>query len=209
MEYYVLIKGVHEIKPVNKEDIASMRVAPICCNVVLLKGEQNIIVDTGYHSFGKELVKKLEEHGLKPADIHTVINTHLHFDHIGNNHLFGNSKWVINRGIWYPDSRVDVYENIEDIKIPEVELIDTPGHLEGHTSVVFSCDGKTIVVAGDAVNDYNIINPDLDIESYQKRPGVKESMKKIFLIADVIIPGHGDIIEEDRLRELKKIVDSW
>ncbi len=38
-----------------------------------------------------QLVKALEQHGIHPEEVTTVINTHFHVDHVSNNHLFSNS----------------------------------------------------------------------------------------------------------------------
>jgi len=67
-------------------------------NVLLLRsGGRNILLDTGpgekedarfretYAMGGPTLAEGLAAHGLSPADIHLVVNTHLHFDHAGGN----------------------------------------------------------------------------------------------------------------------------
>jgi len=82
-----------------------------------IKGdEKNILVDTGY-SIDHNLLKYFEPHisryfvrskkqelptalkqiKIQPEDIDIVINTHLHFDHCTNNHLFGNAEWIVQR----------------------------------------------------------------------------------------------------------------
>ena len=66
-----------------------------------------ILVDTGV-GWPTELVKEwkvvnrhaaeaLEEHDLSPADVHIVINTHLHFDHCGQNAVFKHAPFYIQR----------------------------------------------------------------------------------------------------------------
>ncbi|MBE2185065.1 MAG: MBL fold metallo-hydrolase [Anaerolineae bacterium] len=82
--------------PVNDET----NKVPMPSNVLLLQtGTQNILIDSGN---GSKIPEKLREHfqleyphgtlddalsrlGLMPADIHLVINTHLHNDHCGDN----------------------------------------------------------------------------------------------------------------------------
>ena len=78
------------------------------------------------------------------------------------------------------------------------------GNLSPHISVVVKTD-KTYVIAGDSVNEqiirkgmYNDIN---------NKEMVINSIKKIFSIADVIIPGHGRIIKGKNLEELKKKIE--
>jgi len=79
-------------------------------------GEKNILVDTGYsidplllkyfephissyfeRSEKQELPRALEQIKVQPEGIDIVINTHLHFDHCTNNHLFRNADWIVQR----------------------------------------------------------------------------------------------------------------
>ena len=76
--------------------------------LVLAEGER-IIIDTGigelpsqYEKFHvvrrnaeQTLQAQLKKFGLKPMDITVVVNTHLHFDHCGNNRLFRNARFYV------------------------------------------------------------------------------------------------------------------
>jgi Metallo-beta-lactamase superfamily. len=66
-----------------------------------------ILVDTGV-GWPTELVKEwkvvnrhaadaLAEHDLSPADVRIVINTHLHFDHCGQNAVFKHAPFYVQR----------------------------------------------------------------------------------------------------------------
>lgn len=76
------------------------------CLLIQTPGGKNILVDTGLSSkFDKNkkfldiyaisrkttLKDQLRDRGLSPADIHLVVNTHLHFDHAGGNTEFDES----------------------------------------------------------------------------------------------------------------------
>jgi len=75
--------------------------------LVLSEGER-ILIDTGigelfpqYRRFhtvkrnpDQSLRMQLQNFRLKPEDITIVINTHLHFDHCGNNELFKNARFM-------------------------------------------------------------------------------------------------------------------
>ncbi|MCJ2512691.1 MAG: MBL fold metallo-hydrolase, partial [Candidatus Thermoplasmatota archaeon] len=66
-----------------------------------------ILVDTGIGELPEKIVKyfkpdrsmtlekSLRKVGLSPEDITTVVNTHLHVDHCGNNHLFKGARFVV------------------------------------------------------------------------------------------------------------------
>ena len=44
-----------------------------------------------------QLVRALEQQGIRPEDVGTVINTHFHIDHVSNNHLFPKSLLYASR----------------------------------------------------------------------------------------------------------------
>lgn len=60
-------------------------------SVLLSDGRRHVIVDTGMPHESCQLVAALERRGLRPADIHILLNTHFHIDHVSNNSLFTNS----------------------------------------------------------------------------------------------------------------------
>jgi glyoxylase-like metal-dependent hydrolase (beta-lactamase superfamily II) len=90
--------------------------------LLIRAGRQNILVETGIGNKFDEKFKDiyniqhpttlmggLDELGLKPEDIHIVINTHLHFDHCGWNTrrldgktvaTFPRARYFIQRGEW-------------------------------------------------------------------------------------------------------------
>ena len=143
---------------------------------------ENIIVDTGignlpakyqkHHDVTRapdeELRLSLRKIGLQPRDITMVVNTHLHFDHCGNNKLFENSKFLIQtdeiRYAYFPDRfmRISYLRDFFDVegdylpvrggyKIEEgVEVLPTPGHTIGHQSVIVKWKNRNVVYTGDA-----------------------------------------------------------
>jgi len=173
-------------------------------NVVLVKNDKTILVDTGSRN-EIELIRNLQNFGLTPKDIDYVINTHLHLDHVGNDHLF--KKVIVHEAELnyslkhYPRPFVDYILSLPIEKIKDeveltrgIKIIETPGHTPGSISVVIESD-KTIVACGDAIpteeNYRKWVPPRINVDSTL----AMESMKKIEKIADVIITGHGNIIE--------------
>ncbi|MEO5654321.1 MAG: N-acyl homoserine lactonase family protein [Marmoricola sp.] len=98
------------------------------------------------------------------ASIDIVINTHLHFDHCGGNHLFSGKpiyvqrielddarskddytirEWVDSPGVQY----VPVDGELE--LLPGLRLVPTPGHTAGSQVVVVETGGQPVVVCGD------------------------------------------------------------
>jgi N-acyl homoserine lactone hydrolase len=150
---------------------------------LLVRTEKEIIlVDTGvgnlppkYQKFHdvirtkeEELSQSLKAVGLKPSDVTMVVNTHLHFDHCGNNRLFENGKFLIQtdeiRYAYFPDRfmRVSYLRDCFDVEgdyLPVrgryeiengIEVIPTPGHTIGHQSLVVKWKNRNVVYTGDA-----------------------------------------------------------
>ncbi|MBR9691648.1 MBL fold metallo-hydrolase [Candidatus Woesearchaeota archaeon] len=203
MKVVVLIEGVHEDKLDDEGKIIGC--TEICGAITLLKAEnekeENIIVDTGNRGFEQEIITALKKEGLKPEDVGYVINTHSHFDHLANNYLFKNAK-VTASGIWFnnPDRSLDL---IEPANIPGIEIISTPGHAPSHISVIVKSEGKTYVIAGDAMHERYIKE---GLVGFPPNQDYIDSAKKIVDMADVIIPGHGRVIQGNDLEELKQAV---
>jgi N-acyl homoserine lactone hydrolase len=98
------------------------------------------------------------------AGIDVVVNTHLHFDHCGGNHLFTGKpiyvqraelddartqddytirEWVDPPGVGY----VAVDGELE--LLPGIRLLPTPGHTRGSQVVVVDTSSGPVVVCGD------------------------------------------------------------
>jgi N-acyl homoserine lactone hydrolase len=133
-----------------------------------------ILVDTGV-GWPTELVQEwkvvnrhaadvLAEHDLSPADVRIVINSHLHFDHCGQNAVFKHAPFYIQRselararreksGVaeWFDfaGARFELLDG--DAEIAEgVRVVATPGHTVGHQSVMVDTPDGGAVMIGDA-----------------------------------------------------------
>lgn len=75
----------------------------------LTDGVNKVIVDTGgvpadgkkfmpyFQEPGQRIEEALANLGVDPAEINIVINTHFHWDHMSNNHLFVNARHYVQR----------------------------------------------------------------------------------------------------------------
>ncbi len=164
--------------------------------VVLIDDERLILVDTGLSEDWNKITEGINECGFKVDDIDFIINTHLHIDHAGCNDRFDIPKYAhpreIKRGE-FTDGVLPYTNPITD----KIEIIETPGHTWGHVSVVYHSD-KTIVVAGDAIptrnNYYARVIPRVHVDADL----AMASFLKVEEIADIIIPGHEDLIEVEK-----------
>lgn len=134
-----------------------------------------ILVDTGVGS-GHAGIDKLYEQELVPLtdaltnagcairDIVAVINTHLHFDHCGQNRLFaavpiyvqsaeydaaGARAYTVPEWFRFAGARYEQRTGEAEVAAG-VSLVPTPGHTPGHQSVRVETDGGLAVIAGHA-----------------------------------------------------------
>jgi glyoxylase-like metal-dependent hydrolase (beta-lactamase superfamily II) len=142
---------------------------------VIRHGDGAILVDTGvgghagieklYRPVRRPLAHALRDVGLGPEDVAAVVNTHLHFDHCGENALFPGVPIYVQRREYQaaqePLYTVPEYVNAPGLAYQQVDgereiangvrLIPTPGHTPGHQAVLVEGRGKRAVIAGQAV----------------------------------------------------------
>ncbi len=132
-----------------------------------------IILDTGmgegeqeteawYRPRRTPLATALQAHGYILGDVISVVNCHLHCDHIGGNHQLAGRPILCQRReletaragdytmeglVDFPGARYELLDG-EAAIAPGVHVIPTPGHVEGHQSLVIECDDGSIVLAG-------------------------------------------------------------
>lgn len=112
------------------------------------------------------LLYRLGQLGVDPRDVNYVINTHLHFDHAGNNDLLGNATFFVQREQYefakdnpsFPNQYWNLpslsYELVDGERelFDGVSVIPTPGHTEGHQSVLLRLpETGAVIICGDAV----------------------------------------------------------
>jgi glyoxylase-like metal-dependent hydrolase (beta-lactamase superfamily II) len=132
-----------------------------------------VLLDTGlglgdaetedwYRPRRRELPEALATVGVEIDEIELVVNCHLHFDHCGGNPLLAgtpvvcqrrelaaarNGDYTMEHLIDYPGSRYDLLNGEAEIR-PNVHVIPTPGHVDGHQSLVVVCADGSVVLAG-------------------------------------------------------------
>ncbi|MGG2464650.1 N-acyl homoserine lactonase family protein [Streptomyces sp. RGM 3693] len=117
-----------------------------------------------YRPERRPLQAALADAGASLADISLVVNCHLHFDHCGGNPLLAGKPVLVQdvelatarRGGYTIDELIDFpgarYEELagEAEVWPGVWIVPTPGHTDGHQSLVLHRPGGTVVLAGQA-----------------------------------------------------------
>jgi N-acyl homoserine lactone hydrolase len=99
-----------------------------------------------------------------PRDVACVINTHLHYDHCGGNRLFprvpihvqarelADARSLDNYTIreWVDFDGANYVEHDGEAEVfPGIHLLPTPGHTDGHQSVVVETNARPVVIGGD------------------------------------------------------------
>jgi N-acyl homoserine lactone hydrolase len=132
------------------------------------------LVDTGYGT-PLELIKDyrpvnasvaeaLRKHDVDPSDIRWIINSHLHFDHCGQNAVFPNAPLYVQRAeydrrhryvntpaAWldYAGARYELINGEREI-VAGVRVLTTPGHTQGHQSIEIDTTEGPALLTGDA-----------------------------------------------------------
>lgn len=172
-------RPVITVRPVHVADLQPEdEVMPVYVHVVE-HPEGRILVDTGLtqlHPLADDMFPRLRPEGydeIDSATIDLVVNTHLHFDHCGGNHLFpGIPVYVQRREL--DDALTDpAYTIREWVEAPGVSyrpvdgehellsgvrLVPGPGHTPGSQMVVVETDDRPVVIVGDLA----ITHADLD-----------------------------------------------
>lgn len=141
---------------------------------VVTHGTGAVLVDTGvggpqewlddWRVVNRSAAAALADLGMSPADIGLVINTHLHFDHCGQNAVFSHAPCYVQRAEldrakhespelydWFGflSARWELLDGDAEI-LPGLSVITTPGHTAGHQCVVVDTGGTPDVLIGDA-----------------------------------------------------------
>lgn len=117
----------------------------------------------------------LEWAGTGLDGIAMVINCHLHFDHIGGNPLLPGRPILCQRreldvarsGDYTVDELVDFagasYELLDGEAqiLPGIHVIPTPGHVDGHQSLVVECEDGSVILAGQAHDTASLWSADV------------------------------------------------
>ncbi len=172
-------------------------------NTVLVTGAAPIIIDPGYQTQGDMLVAALATRGLAPADVRTVVMTHLHSDHISAVPQLGPVDLYVHadeletpygrrqRG-WLDAVEVKVLEGERGEILPGLWWIHTPGHSPGHIAVVIESERGRVVVAGDTMGPepawFAERNPPAGLEHREQHIAAYDKITA--LDPALIIPGH-------------------
>jgi N-acyl homoserine lactone hydrolase len=159
------------ITPVRVADLLVAEDERMPVNVhVIDHPDASVLVDTGLtelHPAVADMDPRLDplsEQDFDLSGIDIVVNTHLHFDHCGGNHLFtgkpiyvqrqelddarSQDDYTIREWVDAPGVRYEPVDGELEL-LPGLRLVPAPGHTRGTQVVVVETGRGPIVVAGD------------------------------------------------------------
>jgi N-acyl homoserine lactone hydrolase len=132
--------------------------------------DARVLVDTGMTELHPAVADldphliPLSEQDIDLDAVDLVVNTHLHFDHCGGNHLFAGrpiyvqareledartkDDYTINSWVEAPGVRYEPVDGELEL-LPGLRLVPAPGHTDGLQVVVLETGGRPVVVGGD------------------------------------------------------------
>lgn len=203
------------------------------------------IVDTGIHDIewvrsqvGDQYVVEQEDDetmtgalkkiGWTPDDVNVVVNTHLHYDHCGNNYLFRNATFYTQRAEWEFSFDASVkYQQVyygqflydwQAVKYPAWKMLDgeyevapgfvilpLPGHTPGVQGVFVTTEEGVLCMPGDSCNVVeNVADNVLPDIIWDCEKGY-QSLETIRSRADRVFPGHDASIQKYQCSEFPKV----
>jgi N-acyl homoserine lactone hydrolase len=128
-------------------------------------GDGNLFVDETYRVRHYSIDAALAAHGHHVNEVRLVVNSHLHFDHCGNNFRFPGVPIYVQaseyRATKQPHYTVPEWIDFDgaeyaiiegDARVADgVRVVSTPGHSPGHQSVVYDTADGPVVLAGQAI----------------------------------------------------------
>lgn len=147
-----------------------------------------------------DVVARLAQLQIEPADVDLLVSTHFDFDHCGRHDVFaavGTESIVQKRhleearttrrfdpGLWdIPGLR---YREIEgDVEIePGLRLLETSGHALGHQSVFVETTDGPVILAVDAISSRDMITTRDFPDWYSDGAEAEQSMDRLLALAD-------------------------
>jgi glyoxylase-like metal-dependent hydrolase (beta-lactamase superfamily II) len=178
--------------------------------VYLIDMGELVLVDSGAGWSVEKIINNINELGLDPRKLGTILLTHCHIDHIGGapdiRKRYGselciheldappleNGDLILTAANWYQtafhpakiDRKLNSPEEILEIGGEKIICIHTPGHTPGSISIYLDKDGKRILFGQD------LHGPLLEEFGSNLEDWNRSTKKLLDLEADVLCEGH-------------------
>jgi metallo-beta-lactamase class B len=190
-------------------------------------GEELCLIDCGAGKSARWIKENIEETGLDPNKLSTLILTHCHVDHIGAVSYFkekyqvkvlahsldsdaiesGDSQKTASNwyGVSLPKTNIDIRlegsRGMLEIGNRKINWLQTPGHTPGSIVVYIDTAGQRILFGQDIHGPFH---PDFNSDISKWRESMGEVLK---LEADILCEGHFGIFSP--MEKVKKYIQSY
>jgi glyoxylase-like metal-dependent hydrolase (beta-lactamase superfamily II) len=183
------------------------------CVLLTINGT-SVLFDTCGYNERAELVKRLTERQLTPADIDVVILSHIHFDHAVNIGLFAEAAVYVHeldlahahdnfkRDLAVPVeilSMLDARENVHVLTgksgtCAGINWFLAPGHTPGLIALEITNAQGCVVLASDAVKNLESLTLGT-IQNTWDETATKQTFEEVAARATHVLPGHDGWLE--------------
>lgn len=168
------------------------------------------------------------ELGWKFSDIDTVIHTHLHYDHCGNNLRFPHAQFYVSRVEWefacappkaaerlyaqrwtgsgLTAERYSLIDRDDHDLLDGLRIVQTPGHSPGHQSVLVNTDEGLLCVAGDAAYVMENLTSLTPMGNFASAADAIASIRVIRARADRILMTHDPAVTAFQDRDFPRVL---
>lgn len=173
-------------------------------NTVLIRGEEDYLVDPGLIMQGAPLITAITDLGVQPHEIKKVILTHLHFDHAEGMAAWPMKQTYVHRieteapyaqvvAGQLENANLEIVEGEEGEIEPGLRWMLTPGHCDGLITLLVDTDDGLVAIPSDCVGPLPEYFDQMSLPE-DFGPEREELLKQWRRIRDLepvrIIPGH-------------------
>lgn len=192
-------------------------------HVFLIRGKENMLIDTGLPGEGKKILAELAAMGVRPDTVQKILLTHHDVDHIGNLKFLAEATGA---QVFAPKEDIPfitgeksrpgikkmvgafIHPRVPDGMIPygqeELEgsrVIPAPGHTPGHTILLY----ENVLFAGDLFRtEKGIPAPMMNFMNWDSAMAAKSVSILKTLDFDWVCPAHGVPLQKADLTEFLK-----
>lgn len=211
--------GLDLVTKINSR-ITMVHLSDLDSNIYLIDGDT--IVDSGTGLNFVRLYEIFKKMKLDFDNIKNIVNTHMHWDHIGGNGFFKNAKIhihekdsnVLEKGDSEMSNAHYFNGNMKPMKVERklkegddvfrFKVLHTPGHTPGSICLFDSKD--KILLSGDTIFADGVGRTDLPGGSEED---IEKSLERLSsLKIDKILPGHGEPVLKSGDKVIKNIMGS-
>ena len=181
------------------------------CNSYVIRGERTVLIDPGHSRHLVRLFSQMEEDGILPDEIHVLILTHGHPDHLEGleaflekpvriamsreeeRYLLGDGKLLLDMmGQPLPSFGIDFYLGEGELQLgtKTFNILQTPGHSPGSLSIYWP--ERKALFTGDLIFYQGVGRTDFPGGSSRL---LRESIERLSrLDSEILLSGHGEVV---------------